>query len=127
MNKKVVLFVEDEEDLRVLVSSKLRESGYEVLVAVDGEDALQMAQTTKVDVVVSDVYMPKKDGNQLFKELKATSFGKDVPFIVLTAHVHMKDYFEMIKADDFLEKPFKIEDLIMRIEKVLRRSGGEKE
>ena len=121
MDKKVVLFVEDEEDLRVLVSSRLMDFGYEVIVATDGEDALKIAQNTKVDVIVSDVYMPKKDGNQFFKELRATPFGKSIPFIVLTAHVHMKDYFEMIKADDFLEKPFKIEELIKRIEKALNK------
>ena len=121
MDKKVVLFVEDEEDLRVLVSSRLMDFGYEVIVATDGEDALKIAQNTKIDVIVSDVYMPKKDGNQFFKELRATSFGKNIPFIVLTAHVHMKDYFEMIKADDFLEKPFKIEELMKKIEKVLKK------
>ena len=121
MDKKVVLFVEDEEDLRALVSSRLMDFGYEVLVATDGEDALKIAQNTKIDVIVSDVYMPKKDGNQFFKELKATPFRKNIPFIVLTAHVHMKDYFEMIKADDFLEKPFKIEELMKKIEKVLKK------
>jgi len=121
MSKVKILFVEDESDLRKLIVPQLKEFGYDVYEAVDGEEGFRLAKEVHPDVIVSDVVMPKKDGNQLLKELRKSDFGRAIPFIVLTAHVKMKDYFEIVKVDDFIEKPFKGEELIARIEKILSR------
>lgn len=116
---KKVLLVEDEDNLRSLIASELAELGYEVHQAKDGEEGLAMAENVRPDIILSDVVMPKKSGNDLLKELRKTEFGKNIPFIVLTARVNMKDYFEMMKVDGFLEKPFKISGLAKVIESAL--------
>lgn len=120
MNKqKILLVVEDEEDMRQVVVEKLEELGHKVYQAVDGEDGFRIAQEVHPDLVVSDVVMPKSDGNQLLKELRKTDFGKNIPFIVITARTAMRDYFEVINVSAFFEKPFKLKDLAQKIEEVL--------
>ncbi|MFA6378855.1 MAG: response regulator, partial [Candidatus Omnitrophota bacterium] len=111
-----ILLVEDEDNLRKLIASELMEFGYEVHEAQDGVEGLAMAEKVRPDIVLSDVVMPKKSGNDLLKELRKTTFGKDIPFIVLTARVRMKDYFEDMKVTAFIEKPFKIAVLVKAVE-----------
>ena len=122
-NVRKVLIVEDEDNLRSIVAAELTDLGYEVYQAKDGEEGFAMAEKVRPDVILSDVVMPKKSGNDLLKELRKTDFGKNIPFIVLTARVNMKDYFEMVKVDGFLEKPFKINGLTKAIESVLTPSS----
>lgn len=122
MDKKKILVVEDEKDLRVLIALVLESRGYEVTQAEDGEEGFLLAGQIKPDVIISDVVMPKKDGSQFLKELRKTDFGKHIPFIVLTARVKMRDYFEVMEAEDFIEKPFQAEELIVRIERILNQS-----
>jgi DNA-binding response OmpR family regulator len=122
MTKKKILVVEDEKDLRALIALVLESRGYEVTQAENGEEGFILAGQIKPDVIISDVVMPKKDGSQFLKELRKTDFGRHIPFVVLTARVKMKDYFEVMEVDDFIEKPFKAEELIIRIERIFNQS-----
>lgn len=127
MDKKKILFVEDEPEMRSLLALELETSGYEVFLAEDGKKGFELAKKVKPDLIISDVLMPEMDGSQFFKELKASDFGKDIPFIVLTARKKMEDYFEAVGADGFLEKPFQPEELVKKIELVLQRRASSRE
>ncbi|MFH1360222.1 MAG: response regulator [Candidatus Omnitrophota bacterium] len=121
MSVKKILLVEDEQNLRFLLSEKLKSAGYEVYEAANGEEGFAIAQKIKPDLIISDIIMPKKDGNQFYKELRKMDFGKNIPFIVLTARAKMRDYFEVIEVDDFLEKPVKTEKLLTTVKDVLKK------
>lgn len=118
-----ILFVEDEEDLTLIVADTLRGQGYEVVTAVDGEDGLEKFKTEGADIVVADVMMPKMDGFTMSKEIRKLS--PTVPLLFLTAKSTMDDVeqgFE-IGANDYLKKPFELRELIVRIKALLRRYG----
>ena len=118
-----ILFVEDEEDLTLIVADTLRGQGYEVVIAVDGEDGLEKFKTEAADIVVADVMMPKMDGVTMAKEIRKLS--PTVPLLFLTAKSTIDDVeqgFE-IGANDYLKKPFELRELIVRIKALLRRYG----
>ena len=118
-----ILFVEDEEDLTLIVADTLRGQGYEVVTAVDGEDGLEKFKTEGADIVVADVMMPKMDGFTMAKEIRKLS--PTVPLLFLTAKSTIDDVeqgFE-IGANDYLKKPFELRELIVRIKALLRRYG----
>ena len=118
-----ILFVEDEEDLTLIVADTLRGEGYEVVTAVDGEDGLEKFKTEGADIVVADVMMPKMDGFTMSKEIRKLS--PTVPLLFLTAKSTIDDVehgFE-IGANDYLKKPFELRELIVRIKALLRRYG----
>ncbi len=121
MSKKKILVVEDETDMRTMLVLELKTSDYEVFQAADGEEGFKIAEKVKPDLILSDVMMPKMDGNQLMKQLRASEFGKEIPFIVLTARGQLRDYFEVMEVDDFIRKPFDAEDLLTRVERILYR------
>jgi DNA-binding response OmpR family regulator len=120
MNKFQVLLVDDEQRILNFLTSKLRASGYEVLTASNGVEALEEVQAQEPDLVVLDVLMPKKDGFETLKELRTFSA---VPVIILSAKGSNADKVKglSIGADDYLAKPFSPEELIARIEAVRRR------
>ena len=118
-----ILFVEDEEDLTLIVADTLRGQGYEVVTTVDGEDGLEKFKTEAADIVVADVMMPKMDGFTMAKEIRKLS--PTVPLLFLTAKSTIDDVeqgFE-IGANDYLKKPFELRELIVRIKALLRRYG----
>ena len=118
-----IMFVEDEEDLTLIVADTLRGQGYEVVTAVDGEDGLEKFKTEAADIVVADVMMPKMDGFTMAKEIRKLS--PTVPLLFLTAKSTIDDVeqgFE-IGANDYLKKPFELRELIVRIKALLRRYG----
>ena len=118
-----ILFVEDEEDLTLIVADTLRGQGYEVVIAVDGEDGLEKFKTEAADIVVADVMMPKMDGFTMAKQIRKLS--PTVPLLFLTAKSTIDDVeqgFE-IGANDYLKKPFELRELIVRIKALLRRYG----
>lgn len=121
MSKKKILVVEDEAEMRMMLALELETSGYEVFQAADGEAGFEMAREVKPDLVISDVMMPKMDGNQFMKKLRATDFGKEIPFVVLTARGKMRDYFETVEVDDFIEKPFEPDELLAKVERLLKQ------
>lgn len=124
MPPKKILIVEDEKDLRMLVAEQLKMAGYEVHQAGDGEEGFAKAREIQPDLILSDVIMPKKDGNQFYKELKKTDFGKNIPFVILTARANMRDYFEILQVDSFMEKPFTMKELLEKINITLSQSAG---
>jgi len=115
-----VLVVDDEQRILNFLSSKLRASGYEVLTASNGVEALGQAQAQEPDLVVLDVMMPKMDGFETLKELRSFS---SVPVIILSAKESNADKVKGLDlgADDYLAKPFSPDELISRIEAVRRR------
>ncbi len=118
-----ILFVEDEEDLTLIVADTLHGQGYEVITAVDGVDGLEKFKSEGADIVVADVMMPKMDGFTMAKEIRKLS--PTVPLLFLTAKSTIDDVeqgFE-IGANDYLKKPFELRELIVRIKALLRRYG----
>jgi DNA-binding response OmpR family regulator len=118
-----ILIVEDEGNTRTLLTVELERAGYQVFQAEDGDSGYQIAKSLQPDLIISDVLMPQMDGNQLMKKLRESEFGKNIPFIVISARDQMKDYFETMKVDDFIAKPYKIEDFLKRIDHVLVKYG----
>jgi two-component system, OmpR family, response regulator len=119
-----VLVIEDEPDLLSALGQSLREAGYAVDTAVDGEDGLFKAQGGQYDALVLDLMIPKIDGWTVLKELRAG--GHSVPVLVLTARDAMPDRVRGLDlgADDYLTKPFELQELFARLRAVIRRSAG---
>lgn len=119
-----ILFVEDEEDLTLIVADTLRGQGYEVITAADGISGLERFKTDGADIVVADVMMPKMDGFSMAKEIRKISPA--VPLLFLTAKSTIDDVEEgfEIGANDYLKKPFELRELIVRIRALLRRQGS---
>jgi two-component system KDP operon response regulator KdpE len=120
MKRFRVLLVDDEERILNFLRSKLRASGYEVLTASNGMEALEQAQAQEPDLVVLDVLMPKMNGLEVLKELRTFS---PVPVIILSAKGADADRIKGLStgADDYLPKPFNPDELVARIEAVRRR------
>lgn len=116
-----ILFVEDEEDLTLIVGDTLRGQGYEVVTAADGIAGLEKFKSEGADIVVADVMMPKMDGFSMAKEIRMLS--PTVPLLFLTAKSTIDDVEEgfEIGANDYLKKPFELRELIVRIKALLRR------
>lgn len=116
-----ILFVEDEEDLTLIVAETLRGQGYDVITAADGIEGLEKFKTEAADIVVADVMMPKMDGFTMAKEIRIIS--PTVPLLFLTAKSTIDDVEEgfEIGANDYLKKPFELRELIVRIKALLRR------
>jgi two-component system OmpR family response regulator len=119
-----ILVVDDEESLIDLVSSALRFAGYEVRTADNGFDALRAVKEHTPDLVVLDVNMPEMDGFEVCRRLRRD--GNTVPVIFLTARDDIDDLRIGFRqgGDDYLTKPFSLEELGLRIEALLRRAGG---
>ena len=119
-----LLIVEDEEELSSLIQSNLRREGYAVDVAATGEDARAALATTRYDAVLLDLGLPDEDGLAVLRDLR--SGGAATPVIALTARDSVGDRVRGLNggADDYLTKPFALEELVARIAAVLRRPGG---
>jgi two-component system response regulator AtoC len=122
-----VLVVDDEENLRLVVRSVLRREGYEVEVASSGEEALSLVDTFGPDYILTDVRMPKMGGLELLAALKAK--GNDATVIVMSAFGNVDLALEAIKAGayDYLQKPFKPEELVLTLRKVEERESLRRE
>lgn len=119
-----ILLTEDDENLGMLLREYLVAKGYDTDLMLDGEAGYEAFMSNKYDVCIFDVMMPKKDGFTLAKEIRMVN--TDVPIIFLTAKSMKDDIFEGFKigADDYLTKPFSMEELLFRIEAILRRTKG---
>lgn len=115
-----VLIVEDEEELLFGLQDRLESEGYEVLTARDGEEAL--ARASNVHCIVLDITLPKKDGFEVCRELRARQDA--TPVLMLTARSDVKDRVHGLRlgADDYLVKPFATVELVARVEALLRRA-----
>jgi DNA-binding response OmpR family regulator len=124
MKKTKVLYVEDETFLAKIVSETLESRGYEVVLEEDGGKALQKFAETKPDVCVLDIMLPNKDGFTIADEIRDKD--TDVPIIFLSAKSQTNDVVNGFRlgANDYIRKPFSIEELIVRIENVLRNKNA---
>jgi two-component system response regulator MprA len=120
-----VLVVDDERTIREAVARALRMHGYDVAMAADGDQALQSVAVLRPEVIVLDLMMPRVDGIEVCKRLRAS--GAKVPVLMLTARDAVADRVAGLDAgaDDYLVKPFALDELIARVRALLRRSGGE--
>lgn len=120
-----ILVVDDEDSLVDLVSSALRFAGYEVRSVQSGFDAISATRSQPPDLIVLDVNLPDIDGFEVCRRLRRD--GQQMPVIFLTARDGLDDLRTGFRqgGDDYLRKPFSLEELTLRIEALLRRSGGE--
>jgi two-component system OmpR family response regulator len=119
-----LLVVDDEPNILELLSASLRYAGFEVATADNGQDAVRQARSFKPDLMVLDVMMPALDGFDVVRILRGD--GVDCPVLFLTARDATRDKVTglTLGADDYVTKPFSLEEVIARIRAVLRRSGG---
>ena len=124
--KQSILLCEDDENLGMLLREYLQAKGYRAELCPDGEIGYRAFLNGKFDICVLDVMMPVKDGFTLAQEIRA--INTEVPIIFLTAKTLKEDILEGFKigADDYITKPFSMEELVFRIEAVLRRVCGKK-
>lgn len=120
---KHILVVDDEPNMRRGLKDNLEFEGYEVSEAIDGINALEMVQEVKPDLIVLDVMMPNLSGFEVCKQLRKA--GNEVPIILLTAKGEEIDKVLGLEmgADDYVQKPFSIRELIARVKAILRRAG----
>jgi DNA-binding response OmpR family regulator len=121
-SKPVVLAADDDEDILELVAFRLGRSGYTVLQARDGEEGWQIAQEHELDLAVLDVGMPKMDGLELTRRLRAQEKTSKMPIILLTAWVQESDVERGFEAgaNDYIRKPFSPMELVARVQAALR-------
>ena len=116
------LLIEDEEDLRMTLTDRLRSEGYEIDCAEDGELGLQRATESAYDLIILDIMLPEKNGFDVCRDLRQA--GLITPILMLTARGQTVDKVVGLKlgADDYLTKPFEMIELLARIEAILRRA-----
>ena len=119
-----VLVVDDEEEVRNSVSEFLESQGYDAVEVADGEEALAKCFTEKPDLLLLDLRLPRVDGYQVCQTLKGNPITSVIPIIIITALNSTSQKIKGIEygADDYIEKPFDLEELSARIKMVLRRS-----
>ncbi|MGH8122665.1 MAG: response regulator transcription factor [Rudaea sp.] len=119
-----VLLVEDEAPLRETLAARLKRDGFAVDCASDGEEGLFLGREVPFDVAIIDLGLPKKSGMDLVKELR--DGGQKYPILILTARTSWQDKVQGLKqgADDYLVKPFHVEELLARLNALVRRASG---
>ena len=123
MTKIKILYAEDDETLGFLTKDNLEQNQYDVTHATDGLEALHAFQTDVFDICIFDIMMPKLDGFELAETIRKSN--TDIPIIFLSAKTLKEDRIKGLRlgADDYLVKPFSIEELLLKIEIFLKRSS----
>lgn len=118
-----ILIVEDEEDIAEVICHFLEDTGYNVKIAYDGLEALNMV-SPRTDLILLDVMLPNLDGFEVCKQVRARSETEEIPIIFLTAKAEDKDQVRglMLGGDDYLMKPISIEVILARVQAALRRA-----
>ena len=116
-----ILVVDDEQQLALALKIRLQSRGYEVATAGDGQQALELIERTRPDLVILDILMPVMDGYSCLREINIRFGRNKLPIIILTARDRMKDLFDLEGIEDYVIKPFDHEDLIARIERTFKR------
>jgi DNA-binding response OmpR family regulator len=122
-DQPLVLAADDDEDILGLVSFRLERAGYTVILARDGEEAFELAVSEQPDLAVLDVMMPKLDGFELTRRLRAEEATSRMPIILLTAKSQEADVQQGFDAgaDDYIRKPFSPDELRVRVQAILGR------
>ncbi len=119
-----ILVVEDDRKVAGFIEMGLREEGYAVDVAKDGDEAIMLAHVNEYDAILLDLMLPKKNGLQVATELRGE--GRKIPILMLTARDATEDVVRGLDAgaDDYLGKPFKFDELLARVRALVRRGGA---
>jgi len=122
MDKKKILLVDDEKDLVETVAFRLEATGYQVIKAYDGQEALAKAKKEKPDLIILDLMLPKMDGYKVCRLLKFDEKYKFIPIILFTARAQEEDkkLGKEVGADDYLTKPFEPQVLLSKIEALIK-------
>ena len=122
-----ILIVEDDKNLRKLIVTCLKKNNYNTYEAINGNEALEVLDQNYIDLIISDVMMPEMDGFQLIKELRDSKYK--TPILLITAKSDIKDKKQgfLLGADDYMVKPINIEELLLRVQVLLRRSQSANE
>lgn len=122
MYKKRILLVEDEESIRELVALNLQMESYHVSTAEDGNAAIKIFSEEKFDLVILDIMLPGKDGFAVCESIRLEN--NEIPILFLSAKSNAEDRISGLKkgGDDYLTKPFNLEELLLRVKKLLERS-----
>lgn len=117
-----ILVVEDDRNLQRLMAAMLRQSGYQVLTAADGEEALSVLEGSHADLLVCDIMMPRMDGYELTHLLRRSR--TDLPILMVTARETMDDKRKgfLLGTDDYMVKPIDMDELLLRVAALLRRA-----
>lgn len=117
-----ILVVEDDANLRKLMSAALKQNGYQPFAAADGMEALDIMEQTNIDLIISDVMMPNMDGYELTRQLRRANYT--LPILMVTAKETFEDKLQGFNAgtDDYMVKPIDINEMILRISALLRRA-----
>jgi CheY-like chemotaxis protein len=120
-----VLLVEDNEMNRDMLSRRLTKRGYEVVMAIDGQQGVDMALSEKPDIILLDMSLPVVDGWEAAQQIKANEASKGVPLVALTAHAMASDRERAMSAgcDDFDTKPVELPRLLAKMEALLKAKG----
>lgn len=129
MTNKKVLIVDDEEHIRELIKFNLKKEGYDIEVAVNGTEALNIIREIKFDLILLDLMLPEIDGLEVCKEIRRNEETSDIPVMMITAKGEEFDKVLGLElgADDYITKPFSIRELMARVKALLRRSNFKKE
>lgn len=118
-----ILVVEDNKNLRKLMTTYLKKNNYEILEAEDGKEALDVMDKNHVDLIISDVVMPNMDGYELVKELRSANYM--IPILMVTAKETIEDKREgfLSGVDDYMVKPVDMDEMVLRVGVLLRRAN----
>jgi two-component system, cell cycle response regulator DivK len=121
-----ILLVEDNEMNRDMLSRRLERRGYEVVIAVDGQQGVDLAQSTQPDLILMDMSLPILDGWEATRQLKASPATQGIPVIALTAHAMADDREKALEAgcDDYDTKPVELARLLAKIQALLERKAA---
>lgn len=121
---KTVLVIEDEHNVAAFIKQGLNEAGYEVFLAYNGEQGLELLSQKSIDVIILDIILPGKDGIEISRHIRQSGH-KQVPILMLTALGNTENVVRGLDngADDYLVKPFKFKELLARIRALRRRRG----
>ncbi len=119
--KKKILVADDDAQLLELVKGRLEKNNYAVITAKDGLEALKKAQTENPDLIILDIKMARMDGYTALRRLKLEKVTKSIPVIILTGYDAMRDLFQVEDIRDYIVKPFKDEDFLLRVSRALKQ------
>ena len=122
--KKTVLVVDDEEDLRDTVAFQFESKGFNVVTAWDGIDALDQLKKIEPDLIVLDMNMPRMNGLEFYEKLKGENEKPKYPVLVLTARANMEQLFTDLDVDGFMAKPFELDLLVKEGEAIIKKNSG---
>ena len=117
-----ILVAEDDETLNKMICTKLKQENFKTISAFDGEEALEIMDTTYIDLVISDIMMPKINGYELIQEIRKTA--PSFPILMITAKNQMEDIEKgfRVGTDDYMVKPIQLKEMVLRVNALLRRA-----